>query len=256
MSILRFHPTRQYFANISYSSKNLNNVLSYVDSDTYALVHTSGQKTSSYVTSFGLPEIPDGVTLNSVSVLISYENEQGFSDIPCNITYYSNGNKVVSTTYFSCEPATRTLAAYDFNKSQYSFLQRQDSSGNLHVHIPLYGTNNKIYGLEFRLDVTAHYNKVTVNTSGTPETLIDLTADTVTSETLLSGYTAHDRSGAIITGTLNPTPSLQSKSATPTEAAQTIAADSGYDGLSQVTVNPIPTNYGLITYNGSSLMVS
>lgn len=29
-----------------------------------------------------------------------------------------------------------------------------------------------------------------------------------------------------------------------------------YDGLSQVTVNPIPTNYGLITYNGSSLMVS
>ena len=51
-------------------------------------------------------------------------------------------------------------------------------------------------------------------------------------------------------------PTLQSKSATPTESAQTIAADSGYDGLSQVTVSPIPTNYGLITYNGSSLMVS
>ena len=51
-------------------------------------------------------------------------------------------------------------------------------------------------------------------------------------------------------------PTLQSKSATPTESAQTIAADSGYDGLSQVTVNPIPTNYGLITYNGSSIMVS
>lgn len=29
-----------------------------------------------------------------------------------------------------------------------------------------------------------------------------------------------------------------------------------YYGLSSVTVNPIPTNYGLITYNGSSLMVS
>lgn len=32
-------------------------------------------------------------------------------------------------------------------------------------------------------------------------TLIDLTADTVTADTLLSGYTAHDRSGTLITGT-------------------------------------------------------
>lgn len=32
-------------------------------------------------------------------------------------------------------------------------------------------------------------------------TLIDLTADTVTADVLLEGYTAHDRSGAIITGT-------------------------------------------------------
>lgn len=32
-------------------------------------------------------------------------------------------------------------------------------------------------------------------------TLIDLTSDTVTAESLLSGYTAHDASGASITGT-------------------------------------------------------
>lgn len=32
-------------------------------------------------------------------------------------------------------------------------------------------------------------------------TLIDLTADTVATDNLLSGYTAHDRSGAVITGT-------------------------------------------------------
>ena len=35
-------------------------------------------------------------------------------------------------------------------------------------------------------------------------TLIDLTSDTVTADNLLSGYTAHDKSGAIITGTLDP----------------------------------------------------
>jgi len=32
-------------------------------------------------------------------------------------------------------------------------------------------------------------------------TLIDLTADTVTADKILNGYTAHDKSGAIITGT-------------------------------------------------------
>ena len=32
------------------------------------------------------------------------------------------------------------------------------------------------------------------------ETLIDLTADTVAADKILSGYTAHDASGAVVTG--------------------------------------------------------
>lgn len=42
-----------------------------------------------------------------------------------------------------------------------------------------------------------YVNKVVYNDS----TLIDLTEDTITPESLLSGYTAHDRSGAFINGT-------------------------------------------------------
>ena len=37
------------------------------------------------------------------------------------------------------------------------------------------------------------------------ETLLDLTNDTVSSDTLTRGITAHDKSGQIITGNLVPT---------------------------------------------------
>ena len=45
-------------------------------------------------------------------------------------------------------------------------------------------------------------NKVEYNYNGQLKTLIDLTADTVTADKLAKGYTAHDMSGNIITGTM------------------------------------------------------
>lgn len=43
---------------------------------------------------------------------------------------------------------------------------------------------------------------------------------------------------------------------TPSGEAQTIEPDSGYAAFSRVHVNPIPQNWGLITWNGATLTVS
>lgn len=51
------------------------------------------------------------------------------------------------------------------------------------------------------------------------------------------------------------TTALQSKRATPTELQQMVTPDAGY-ALASVLVEPIPSNYGKITWNGVTLTVS
>ena len=91
------------------------------------------------------------------------------------------------------------------------------------------------------------FSKVVLN----DVTLMDVTSDTVESSNLLTGYTATSANGEKIVGTATggSTPSLQTKTKTytPTESQQieTVAPDSGYDGLEEVdiTVNAISSTF-------------
>ena len=77
--------------------------------------------------------------------------------------------------------------------------------------------------------------------------------------TLIAGNIKKDVNIGGVTGTLEPqtAPKLQTKTVTPTKSQQSVSPDSGYDGLSGVTVNAIPDNYVIptgtvnITTNGT-----
>lgn len=84
------------------------------------------------------------------------------------------------------------------------------------------------------------YNKVTIN--GT--TYMDLSQDTVADAShIRQGYTGHLNDGTQVTGTYSGgSPNLQAKTnISPTTSSQTIQPDSGYDGLSSVQINAMPS---------------
>lgn len=89
---------------------------------------------------------------------------------------------------------------------------------------------------------------------------VDITPKLQTKTTTVNGKVTTDENYVglkEVTVNVQTAPTLQSKTVTPTKSQQNIAADSGYDGLSGVTVNAIPDNYVIptgtvnITANGT-----
>lgn len=83
------------------------------------------------------------------------------------------------------------------------------------------------------------YNKVVAGN----QTLIDLSQDTVTDAShIVSGHTGHLADGTQVAGTGGGGGTYQAKTnINPTTSSQTITPDSGYDALSSVQINAMPS---------------
>lgn len=91
-------------------------------------------------------------------------------------------------------------------------------------------------------------------------TAVDISDTTAVAADVAQGKYFYDSSGTKTAGAATPsTPTLQIKTATPTESQQTISPDSGYDGLSSVTVGAVSSTYvgsGVARKSSSDLTAS
>lgn len=114
------------------------------------------------------------------------------------------------------------------------------SSGYQRV-IAVANNGTDTYGLE--MDSAAHYSDAHWSSSYSNGSL------TITSQGTNAGGYFHQPGTYLLVYAYDASGNYQSKTVTPSQSTQEVTADSGYDALRKVTVNPIPSEYIVPTGN-------
>ena len=171
-----------------------------VDSDTYARITGSTSYNGKILVSgFDFSQVPSSAIVTSYSLKIKISSSANVQ-ISTRDYLYNKTSPIEDASQISISLYPNPYISSIANPMPWAELV--DIGDDLCFGVP--GRGNAyvdVYGVEIEVTYDLPVNKVVYGTT----VLVDLTADTVTPETLLQGYTAHDKSGALITGTADTT---------------------------------------------------
>jgi len=193
----KLYPTRIYRTQHDVTIENESNMYTGVDSDTYASVTNSTNYSDGlFLGGFDFSSIPTQAIVSSFSIKICLACPGSGIQSNGNQWLYNRKN-IITTTNRSIIYVYSTPMVSTIDATPLTFEDLRSYGDDFNISVRTISGTTRVYGAEIDVEYDLPKNKVVYF----GQTLIDLTADTVTAERLTKGFTAHDASGALITGT-------------------------------------------------------